>query len=255
MTRVLLLFLFQIAIYTHLNACGNENAIEDSTVLIYETETLQIQQLTAHTFCHVSFLQTTDFGNVACNGMIVIDNGEALIFDTPANEKASVELINWVESELKCKIKGVVATHFHNDCLAGLSEFHSRNIPSYANIKTIELANAEKVVPPQNGFKKSFVLEVGNRIVVNEFLGEGHTKDNIISYFPSEKVMFGGCLIKEIDAGKGYLGDANVKEWSKTVVKVKKRFSNAEIVIPGHGKVGGQALLDYTIAMFLKNKL
>src|SRR5690606_14335750 len=102
MKYISLLFLFHIAVSNHLNACGVKNVIEDSIVLIYKRDTLQIQQLTAHTFCHVSFLQTTDFGNVACNGMIVIDNGEALIFDTPANEKASVELINWVESELKC---------------------------------------------------------------------------------------------------------------------------------------------------------
>lgn len=225
--------------------------LEDTTQYIFETKNLQIQQLSEHTFCHVSFLQTTDFGNVPCNGMVVIDNGEALVFDTPANKVASIELINWIENELKCKIKGVVATHFHNDCLAGLDEFHERNIPSYGSFKTIELAKNDKVTPPQNGFKKSFVLEVGTKIVDNEFLGEGHTKDNIVCYFFSEKVLFGGCLIKELEAGKGYLGDANLKSWSKTVSKVKKKFSNAEIIIPGHGKVGDQSLLDYTIQLFL----
>ena len=42
-----------------------------------------------------------------------------------------------------------------------------------------------------------------------------------MGYFPSENIMFGGCLIKEIDAGKGYLGDANIANWSMTVEKVK----------------------------------
>lgn len=225
--------------------------LKDSTQYIFESENLQIQQLSEHAFCHVSFLQTTDFGNVPCNGMVVIDNGEALVFDTPANKEASIELIDWIETELKSKIKGVVATHFHVDCLAGLDEFHERNIPSYGSFKTIELAKNDKMTLPQNGFKKSFVLEVGNKIVDIEFLGEGHTKDNVVCYFLSEKVLFGGCLIKELDAGKGYLGDANIKSWSKTVSKVKKKFSNAEIIIPGHGKVGDQSLLDYTIQLFL----
>ena len=249
-------FLFFIAFHTigiaHSMACGDLSQTKDSTSFIYKTETLQIEQLTEHTFRHLSFLQTTDFGNVGCNGMIVIDANEALIFDTPATEEASLELINWVENVLKCKIKGVVATHFHNDCLAGLSEFHSRDISSYANVKTIELANGQKLIPPQIGFKKSFELNVGTKIVVNEFLGQGHTKDNIVSYFPDEKVLFGGCLIKEIDAGKGYLGDANLKAWSKTVRKVQKRFPNAEVVIPGHGTVGDNSLLDYTITLFLR---
>jgi metallo-beta-lactamase class B len=84
----------------------------------------------------------------------------------------------------------------------------------------------------------------------NEYFGEGHTKDNIVSYFPSEKVLFGGCLIKEVNASKGYLGDANISEWSGTVQSVKRKYGNAKIVLPGHGKPGGMELLDYTIELF-----
>lgn len=65
--------------------------------------------------------------------------------------------------------------------------------------------------------------------------------------------MFGGCLIKELDATKGFLGDANVSEWSNTVEKVKHQFPNVQIVIPGHGKIGGKDLLDYTIKLFKSN--
>jgi metallo-beta-lactamase class B len=62
--------------------------------------------------------------------------------------------------------------------------------------------------------------------------------------------MFGGCLIKELKAGKGYLGDANIINWSKTVEKVKKEYPNVQIVIPGHGEYGNSKLLDYTIKLF-----
>jgi metallo-beta-lactamase class B len=31
-------------------------------------------------------------------------------------------------------------------------------------------------------------------------------------------------LLKELDASKGYLGDANVSAWSDTVEKVKKEY-------------------------------
>jgi len=71
-------------------------------------------------------------------------------------------------------------------------------------------------------------------------------------------VLFGGCLIKELDASKGYLGDAskgylgdaNVKAWSNTVTKIKKAYPKLQIVVPGHGAIGNQALLDYTIKLF-----
>lgn len=86
--------------------------------------------------------------------------------------------------------------------------------------------------------------------MINKFFGEGHTADNIISYLPSEKAMFGGCMIKEIGAGKGNLADANVNEWSKSVRKVKLAYHEVQYIIPGHGKYGGVDLLDYTIKMF-----
>lgn len=217
---------------------------------LYESKTLRIKQLTENTFLHITYLKTEDFGNVACNGMIVTDNEEALIFDTPANDTDSKELIDWVESKLKCTVKGIVTTHHHIDCLGGLKEFHNRNIPSYASNKTIELAKATERILPQIGFAYQLELKVGDGIVVNEFVGEGHTKDNFISYFPQDKVLFGGCLIKSVGASKGNLEDANIDEWSRTVELIKSKFSDTVIIIPGHGKVGGLELLDYTIELF-----
>lgn len=66
-------------------------------------------------------------------------------------------------------------------------------------------------------------------------------------------MTFGGCLIKELQATKGYLGDANVGECSGTVEKVKQHYPHVKIVIPGHGEIGGMDLLDYTIKLFKSN--
>ncbi len=218
----------------------------------YKSETLTIEKLTEHTLLHISYLNTNDFGKVACNGMIVIDNGEALIFDTPANDNTSKELIDWVENNLNCKVRGVIVTHFHTDCLGGLAEFHNRQIPSYATNKTIALAKSHNWTLPQNGFDVELVTQVGRKKVLNKYFGEGHTQDNIVSFFATEKVLFGGCLIKAIDAGNGNLEDANVNDWSTTVKKIKNEFPKAKVIIPGHGKTGGQELLDYTIKLFEK---
>lgn len=127
---------------------------------LYTSETLQIEQISPNTFVHISYLNTNDFGKVACNGMIVINEGEALVFDTPASNEASVELINWLEKAQKAKVKGVVATHFHWDCVGGLTEFHSKGIPSFASNKTIELAKAAGYPTPENGFKKGLISKL-----------------------------------------------------------------------------------------------
>ncbi|WP_214607063.1 MBL fold metallo-hydrolase [Hymenobacter arizonensis] len=127
----------------------------------YQSVTLSIQQVSPHVYRHTSFLQTNSFGRVACNGMIVADAGEAVVFDTPATDSATVELLNYTERVLKVRVKAVVPTHFHADCVAGLAEFHRRRIRSYALISTIALAAGSQAVVPQRGFAERLALRVG----------------------------------------------------------------------------------------------
>lgn len=220
--------------------------------LVYQTESLMIKKIAPHTYVHISFLQTESFGKVDCNGMVVLDAQEAIILDTPPNDTVSLELIRWIEHAQQSHVKAIVPTHFHADCLGGLDAFHQQGVPSYAHHKTIELAADQAVAVPQKGFEGGQELMVGRKKVQLFFPGEGHTRDNIVAYFPDEKVLFGGCLIKALGAGEGYLGDANMEAWSASVQQVKAQFSSAKIVIPGHGKVGDTALLDYTIQLFQK---
>nr|WP_295930626.1 subclass B1 metallo-beta-lactamase [uncultured Dyadobacter sp.] len=217
-----------------------------------KTDDLVLQKLTDHTYQHLTYLQTETFGKVPCNGLIVFDGGEAVIFDTPVNDATSAKVIRWVEDSLHCKVKAVIATHFHEDCVGGLKAFHAHGIPSYATNKTIALDREHKFPVPQKGFDNKLNLKVGKKSVVAAFYGEGHTRDNIIGYFPDENVMFGGCLIKEVDATKGNLADANVQAWSATVTEIKRKYPDVKVVIPGHGKIGDAALLDYTVKLFEK---
>lgn len=217
---------------------------------VYRSNDLIIFQIAEHSFQHVSFLQTNDFGNVPCNGLIVRSSDEAAVFDTPTNDKSATELINWIKNILHCKIKAIIPTHFHDDCLGGLNAFHEEHIPSYAFYKTNEFAKETNVAVPKNSFRDSLKLKVGKENIFVTYFGEGHTKDNVVGYFSRDNIMFGGCLIKESGATKGYLGDANVKEWSSTVEKIKNAYSKVKIIVPGHGAIGGIEILDYTIKLF-----
>jgi metallo-beta-lactamase class B len=57
-----------------------------------------------------------------------------------------------------------------------------------------------------------------------------------------------------VGASKGYLGDADTLMWSVTIAKLKAKYPQLKVVIPGHGKPGGVELLDYTEQLFsIKN--
>lgn len=216
---------------------------------------IDIEQITPATFVHKSKLQTETWGKVSCNGLVYIADGEAIVFDTPVDDSAARELIRWVTDEKKASIKAVVVNHFHADCLGGLRAFHAAGIPSYSSELTRKLAAADtanKPEVPQNGFHVRLILKAGSKEVVSKYLGEAHTRDNIVSYVHAEKVLFGGCMIKELKAGKGFTGDANEQEWSNTVVRVMTEFKDAKYVVPGHGQYGDTSLLSYTYRLFLQ---
>ncbi len=230
-------------------SCSTQIQESQNSTIIYTSENLIIEKISENVYQHISYLQTDDFGKVPCNGMIVVDNGEAAVFDTPTDRESSKELIEFLK-ERNFKIKSVTATHFHEDCIGGLDEFHKIGVPSYANKMTIDLLKEETKNIPQNGIEKEFTIKVGNKKVFLNYFGEGHTKDNIVAYFPDEKTLFGGCLLKEMNASKGYLGDANEDAWSETVTQLKQKYPEIQTVIPGHGERGGMELVDYTIGLF-----
>jgi metallo-beta-lactamase class B len=211
---------------------------------------VSVARLSPHTYLHVSTLKSHDFGNVPCNGLIYINNKEALIVDTPPDTVQTNALLHWMQQQFpETKIKAVIVTHFHVDCLGGLPVFHERGIPSYGYQLTPELALANHATPPRHTFNQQLLLDIGGEKVQSRYFGEAHTRDNIVVWIPSEKILFGGCMVKAQGSDKGNLADANQAAWSHTVTNVKNAYSDAKLVVPGHGKTGDTALLNYTIRL------
>ncbi|MEX0316051.1 MAG: subclass B1 metallo-beta-lactamase [Allomuricauda sp.] len=239
--------LFSLTISVLLCACSGTN----KQLTPYESETLKIKPLNNNVFNHISYLNTDDFGKVPCNGMVYFNKNEAIVFDTPTDDGASKELIEWIEKEHQKQITAVVVTHFHEDCWGGLQQFHHNKITSYASQKTIDMLKEKGLALfPQQGFDENIEVKVGDTDVLIKYFGAGHTVDNVVGYVSKENALFGGCLIKSIKAGKGNLEDADVSEWANTVSRIKQEFPDLQIVVPGHGKSGGIELLDYTIQLF-----
>lgn len=231
-----------------LAACAS---VKKTAPPLLHSDTLKIEALTPGVFVHISYFESEQFGRVACNGMVYVREREAIIFDTPTDSATSATLIHWIENKWKKRVKAVVVNHFHEDCLGGLAAFHAHGIPSYANQLTIDLAHANaRAVLPQHGFDWMLTLFCGDRTVENRYFGKGHTHDNIVSYLPAEKTLFGGCLVKAMNAGKGNLADADTTEWSATIELVRQAYPDIKFVVPGHGASGGAELLDFTSKLF-----
>ncbi len=184
------------------------------------------------------------------NGLLLMTETEALLIDTPWTEEQTEHLLDWIEKDRGLAIAGVVATHFHPDCMGGIGAVHRRGIPTYGLSLTAKLAREDGSEPPKELFPKSLELKVGTETLELFYPGPGHSHDNIVVWIEDHKVLFGGCLVKNATTNHiGYLGDAEVDRWAASVATMRARFPEARLIVPGHGQPGGWDLVDNTLAL------
>ncbi len=211
---------------------------------------ITLTQVSPHTWVHTSVANLDGFAGVSSNGLVVISEGEALLLDTPANDAQTETLVRFIADSLHARVTRFVPNHWHADCMGGLGWLQSQGVDSYANRMTIEEALKHGKPVPGHGFGKSVKLRTGKVAVICRYEGGGHTPDNTVAWIPSEKVLFGGCLVKDAQATWiGNTADADMEAWPGTIERLKRRYKDATVVVPGHGPWGGTELLDNTLRL------
>lgn len=184
---------------------------------------------------------------------------------SPATAKALAAEIAKVTSK---PIREVIDTNFNLDRAGGNPYFHSIG----AKIVSIDLTRelmaknwAQQVsgaqsryaeyptvplVLPDTTFRGDFELQGGR--VRAYYLGESHTPDDIFVYFPEEKVLYGGCALKE---QLGNLAQANLEEYPKTLQKLKALHLGYTTIVAGHwAPIHGPELVDQYLQLLAGNR-
>jgi glyoxylase-like metal-dependent hydrolase (beta-lactamase superfamily II) len=86
-------------------------------------------------------------------------------------------------------------------------------------------------------------LSLGGETVEIFYPGPAHSPDNIVVYFPSAKLLFGGCMVRA-DGQLGNLTDADLKKWPESIRKLRKY--DARLIVPGHGINFSPSMLEET---------
>lgn len=214
---------------------------------------LELTKISENAYVHVSYFVHPAWGKVGSNGLIYVQNKKAFLFDTPMNDLDTQTLVSWIEDLLNVSIVGFVPNHWHNDCMGGLSYLQSKGIKSWANQVTIDKAIEEKLPVPDVGFTDSLTLNLDDKEIRCYYFGAAHSTDNIVVWIPSEKILFPGCMAKDTCSKTlGNTADGDLNEYPKTIHKVIARFPDVQIVIPGHGSLGGKELLNHTLELLEK---
>ncbi|WP_076541629.1 subclass B1 metallo-beta-lactamase [Shewanella sp. UCD-KL21] len=206
---------------------------------------LSVKPLIDNVFQFTSYFHTQDYGLVSANGLVVIDGTDAYMIDTPWTEKDTIKLVRWIKQQ-GFTLQASISTHSHDDRAAGIGYLNTIGVDTYAS----ELTNSFLTANNKPLAKQAFTgnsLQLANKQIEVNYLGAGHTQDNLVVWLPESKLLFGGCLIKsQASKTMGYIAQASLSQWPITLETAKSRYNDAIIVIPGHGNNGGLELLKHT---------
>ncbi|WP_433829739.1 subclass B1 metallo-beta-lactamase [Flavobacterium anhuiense] len=214
-----------------------------------ENSPLQISHLTGDFYVYRTF---NDYKGVkvSANAMYVVTKEGVVLFDAPWDKTQFQPLLDSIEAKHNKSVVMVFATHSHEDRAGGLEFYRKKGIKTYSGKFTDEIlkenkeARAEFIVPNDATFT------VGQYNFEVYYPGKGHASDNIVVWFGKEKILYGGCFIKSAEAKDlGNLGDADVKEWEKSIKKVQAKFKNPKYVIPGHDDGTTSEAISHTLKL------
>ncbi len=200
------------------------------------------------------WLYVASENGIPANGLIAKTATGVLLIDLGWNDDQAERLLAWVEKALGRPVDKALVTHSHRDRSGGAEALRRRGVPVFATDLTVAKAQAEEkktlqALPDTMGwpYRDTMGFDVF-------YPGAGHSKDNVVVFFPAAGVLFGGCLVKSEDAsGMGNLADADLQSWPKAVAAVAARYPEAKVVIPGHGAMAGRKALQHTLDLLRRH--
>lgn len=203
-----------------------------------------VAQIGPGLWVHTTIGTLDDSSLYAANGALVEDGNGSVLIDAGWNPQQADALANWAAATLKHPITKAYVTHFHSDRVGGAAALERRHIPVYAIPATIDLDRTtnQPAIPDHTLPVPSTPAPIAKDALIF-FPGAGHTKDNVVVYFPRERVLFGGCFIKDNNAtSMGNIADADLAAWPASLGRTEAAFPQTATIIPGHGPMNPHAL-------------
>jgi metallo-beta-lactamase class B len=215
---------------------------------------LSVRHLDGRIWIHTS-TKELDGKPLSANGLLVEIGDGFLLVDTPYDDDQTRRLLAWARDIAHRPVRRAIVTHAHEDRMGGIGVLHAADISVRALDLTVKLAEQhhwtlpDVVLPrPQLPVRDTAGFEVF-------FPGSAHSPDNIVLWFPGEKLLFGGCMVKSGDAvDLGNIVDADLKHWPHAVRTLVMRYPLAKTIVPGHGAPGGRELLSHTLSLLGEGK-
>jgi metallo-beta-lactamase class B len=210
---------------------------------------IEITHLTGNFYIYTTY-KDYEGSPFPANGMYLVTDGGAVLFDTPWDSTQFQPLLDSIKLRHGKDAIMSISTHFHADRTAGIDYYKQRGIKTWSSLYTQKLCKEEKEPIAEYAFTKDTTFTIGSYTFQTFYPGNGHAPDNIVLWFPKDKILYGGCFIKSMESkGLGNLSHADPKAWKISAQKTIKQFPSPAYIIPGHGSWQSNKGLQHTLKL------
>jgi cyclase len=192
------------------------------------------------------------------NSTIILTSKGVIVVDTRPTPIEANKVMAEIRKHTDLPIIFTINTHFHGDHTFGNQVFdESISIIAHKNVrktliskfgaqhlelfKTFGIPGMDevKISPPNLVYEKAMNIDLGGFHLELIHSGKGHTDGDTYIYMNSMRTIITGDLVmnKKIP----FMGHAYIDEWINCLIEMENL--DAEIIIPGHGQVGGKPLV------------
>ncbi len=190
------------------------------------------------------------------NAGLFVGEDSLMVFDSLGFPMQSKALIAAAKQAGGGKpITHLIDSHHHGDHVAGNQFFLPAQILSHPYCRQEVLkaipgtpsswpkqegladgTDVRKLTAPSVTFEDNLVYYIGGNRVEYRFVGPAHTWGDLVAYLPEHKIMFAADLA--FFHLVPYCHNAYISKWMESIDKVLKM--DVDVIVPGHGPVGGK---------------
>ena len=191
------------------------------------------------------------------NTTFIITKEGVIVVDTRVTPEEARKVMAEIRKRTELPILYTINTHYHGDHTFGNQVFsESKAIIAHENVrralkgdsgrdhleffKTLNIPGLDEVTVtlPNMVFEKRMEVYAGE-YHLQLVHRRGHTNGDLFIFLPTLKAVIAGDLI--FNGQFPYMGDAYVDEWIEALDYIENQ--DIEMVIPGHGDVGGKPII------------